>query len=434
MRYRYLIIAFLLALVIASAEAARRPYRALKIDSVKMIRQYMDSLSVSERHLDSLIRNRSDRHLGIYDGQYFRLFVPLTFYHSPADKSLLLHSQQLGRDTIADAIDMALLDVYMHRPDLVKNTESSLERSGTLRNDVDVKMAQNVKMVEKVKDMPVMHHHEAVPVGVVIQKPNFWKFKGDGYLQFMQNFISNNWYKGGESNYSAVGSVTLEANYDNKNIWKWENKLEMKLGFQTSKSDTVHKFKSSEDLIRLTSQLQLRAAKNWYYNLQVIANTQFTKGLKSNDRKVYSDFASPLDVNVALGMNYKFTSKDKKLTGSISLSPLAMSYRYVGRLDLSTRFGLKEGRHSKVELGSQMMAELEWKFSDMFKWKSRLFGFTSYKRFLVEWENSFTLQVSRFISANVFVYPRFDDSGTRDEDIGFFQFKQYSSLGFSYSF
>lgn len=432
MRYRHLIMVFALILMIGHTHAARRPHNVLKIDSVKLIRQYMDSLSVSELRLDSLIRSNSERGSN-KDGQFFRLFVPLTFYHSAAERSLLIHSQLLGRDNIADAVDMALLDMYMRRPDLVRNTETHLEQSGTLRDDMDVKLAQDVKIVEKVKDVPV-HSQEVVPVGLVVQKPNFWKFKGEGFLQFMQNFISNNWYKGGESNYSAVGSATLEANYDNKGKWKWENKLEMKLGFQTTKSDTVNKFKSTEDLIRLTSQLQLRAAKNWYYNLQLIANTQFTKGLKSNDKKVYSDFMSPFDLNLALGMDYKFTSKNKKLTGNISLSPLAVSYRYVDRLDLSTRFGVKEGHHTKTEFGSQMMAELEWKFSDLFKWKSRLFGFTSYKRTLIEWENSFTLQVSRYISANLFVYPRFDDTGTRDEDLGFFQFKQYSSVGFSYSF
>ena len=81
-----------------------------------------------------------------------------------------------------------------------------------------------------------------------------------------------------------------------------------------------------------------------------------------------------------------------------------------------------------------MTADLEWKIAEQFTWKSRLNAYTSYKRVEVEWENLFTLKVSKYISANLFVYPRFDDAGKRDEDMGYFQFQEYSSLGLSYSF
>ena len=181
---------------------------------------------------------------------------------------------------------------------------------------------------------------EVVPAEVMVTKPKFWTRKGDGFLQFMQNYISGNWYKGGESNYALMGNLTLEANYDNKSKWKWENKLEAKLGFQTSRSDSVHKFKSNEDLFRFTSKVGLQAAKHWYYTLQFIAYTQFARGLKSNDLRTYSDFMSPFNLNLALGMDYKFESKNKRLSGSINLSPLAINYRYVDRGSLAKNFGI----------------------------------------------------------------------------------------------
>ena len=52
----------------------------------------------------------------------------------------------------------------------------------------------------------------------------------------------------------------------------------------------------------------------------------------------------------------------------------------------------------------------------------------------MEWENLFTFQVSKFISANLFLYPRFDDSEKRHNSMGYFQFLEYSSLGIAYSF
>ena len=367
------------------------------------------------------------------DGRYYRLFVPLTFYHNVADKQLALESESAGKDQVADAVDAALLNVYLNRPDLVGSTESELEETGNILVDVNKPIENQVEFVEKVEE-PVIDLPTPDSVDVLVQKPQFWTRKGDGFLQFMQNFVSGNWYKGGESNYSMVGSLTLEANYDNKNKWKWDNKLEMKLGFLRSRTDSLHKFKANEDLIRLTSKVGLQATKRWYYTLQLQAYTQFTQGYKSNDPKVYSDFFSPFNLNLGLGMDYKADSKDKRLTGTVNLSPVSINYRYVGRLALGPSYGLDEGKHSKVEFGPNMTADLTWKINDVVSWKTRLFAFTSFKRAEIEWENTFELRVSKYISANLFLYPRFDDASVYDDDLGYWQFKEYSSVGFTYTF
>ena len=367
-------------------------------------------------------------------GLYYRLFAPLTFYHNVASSQFNIISND--SDEVSQAIDQALMHVYLKRPELVKVTESEQEEAGSLRQDIiETPVMQEVEMVEQAAPMP--ETPEAAPVEVVIEKPNFWKYKGDANLQFMQNYISDNWYKGGESNQAAVGSVTLEANYDNKSKWKWDNKLEMKLGFQTSPSDTVHKFKTNEDLIRYTGKVGLQAANRWYYTLQMLAYTQFYHGLKSNNTKVFSDFMSPFNLSVGLGMDYKVQALANKLTGTINMSPLAVNYRYVDRADLAKNFGVKvdEGHtHSLTDFGSQLTASLTWNVNDVLSWKTRVYGFTSYHRSEVEWENTFTLRVSKYISANLFLFPRFDDANKRDDDLGYWQFKEYSSLGFSYNF
>ena len=367
------------------------------------------------------------------DGRFYRLFAPVTFYHNVASKSLSFDNEEVGKDPVADAIDAALMHIYLNRPDLVGTTETELNETGNVRRDVEKPLKNEVKLVEKVEG-PVIDTPDDVPTEILIQKPDFWTKKGDGYLQFMQNFVSNNWYKGGESNYSMVGALTLEANYDNRNKWKWDNKLEMKLGFMHSRSDSVHKFKSNEDLIRYTGKVGLQAAKNWYYTLQMLAYTQFTRGLKANDLNTYSDFMSPFNLNLGLGMDYKVATKDKKLNGTVNLSPIAVNYRYVDRLDLGPSYGLDEGKHSLIDFGSQVTADLTWKINDVVSWKSRLYAFTSYKRIEIEWENTFSLRVSKYISANLFLIPRFDDSSNKDDDLGYLQFKEYSSIGFTYGF
>lgn len=374
----------------------------------------------------------------------YRLFAPLTFYHNVSANMLAINNMNTDAD---EAVDHALMNVYLNRPDLVEATETQLQESGSLREDIDMPIAQKVELVDHVAPMP--DEPEVVPAAEVeVTKPKFWTKKGDGFLQFMQNYVSDNWYKGGESTYSLLGSLTLEANYDNKGKWKWDNKLEAKLGFLTAKSDSLHKWKSNEDLLRLTSKLGLQASKRWYYTLQLLAWTQFSRGLKSNDHRTYSDFFSPFNLNVGLGMDYKVEAFGKKLTGTVNLSPIALNYRYVDRTlfpnqntatpkDFSwfpSRHGIDDEEHYKLDPGSQITADLTWKLNENVTWKSRFWAFTSYERAELEWENTFQLKVSKYITANIFLYPRFDDGNAPDDDLGYWQFKEYTSIGLSYSF
>ena len=232
-----------------------------------------------------------------------------------------------------------------------------------------------------------------------------------------------------------IGAFAFNANYNDKEKIKWDNRLEMKLGMQSSQGDNEHKFKSSEDLIRLTSKLGVQSINHWYYTLQAIASTQFTHGYKSNDATVYSDFMSPLNVNLSLGMDYKVNWLKGKLAGTVNISPLAANFKYVDRLALSTKYGIDEGKHALWDLGSTFTTDLQWKFSDLIRWQTRLYAYTTYKRTEVEWENTVTFQLSKYISTKVFVYPRFDDSAKeKDSKYGYFQLKEYWSLGFNYTF
>jgi len=436
MKYKYIFILLAALLMTIDASAQRKSKKSSKQSAIQkadmdqMVTNYNDSLLVLRQKLDSIQRVNDSLRAEVTDGRYFRLFAPTTFYHSGANKSLSL-SPNSG-DEVTDAVDMAMMSLYMRRPDLVKNNESRLREVGSLREDVYQELTQQVDLTEKVA--PVPEEPEVVPVGLVVVKPNFWKFKADGYLQFLQNYVSNNWYKGGESNYSAVGSVTLDLNYNDKDRITFDNKLEMKLGFQTSRTDTVHKFKTNNDLLRLTSKLGLQAHKRWYYTLQLLAYTQFARGYKANDEFVYSDFFSPFKLNVGIGMEYKVEALNKKLTGSLNFLPLSFNFTYVGRKALTSRNGITGDHHTLEDFGSQFTANLQWKLTDQVTWKTRFYANTSYHTALIEWENQFQLQISKYISANLFLYPRYDDSNMYDDDLGYFQFQEYSSLGISYTF
>ena len=48
----------------------------------------------------------------------------------------------------------------------------------------------------------------------------------------------------------------------------------------------------------------------------MVAQTQFAHGYKSNDKTVYSDFFSPFNLNLSVGMDYTVDWLDHKLKGS----------------------------------------------------------------------------------------------------------------------
>jgi Protein of unknown function (DUF3078). len=427
MKYRTIILLAiaLMSVLTVSAQNSRE-------NTLKVLKNYADSIKILRHRLDSVKQENDSLQKELTDGRYYRLFAPTTYYRSGANKSLSL-SPETG-DEVTDAVDAALMNVYLNRPDLVKNTESQLEKVGSVREDINQEVKQDVELVEQTAPLP--DEPEAVPIGLVVTKPNFWKFKFDGFLQFMQNYVTDNWHKGGESNYSAVGAAALEMNYNDKDRILFENKLEMKLGFQTSRSDTLHKVKANNDLLRFTSKLGLQAfrdSKKWYYSLQLLAFTQMAQGLKANDPFVYSDFFSPFDLNIGLGMEYRLNAFNGKLTGTLNFLPLAYNFRYVGRSNLLDKNGMN-GKHSMHEFGAQFTGDIKWALTDYVTWKSRLYAYTSYKRALIEWENQIEFKVTKYISANLFLYPRFDDAAVRDVDHGYWQFMEYSSLGLSYSF
>ena len=132
-------------LLCAGAQAQSRAKRVQNTtvpDTAQIVRNYIDSLNTLRQQLDSVQQVNSFLRQESTDGRYYRLFAPTTFYHSGAYKTLSLNPK--SDDEVADAIDEALMNVYMRRPDLVKNDESNLRKAGSIREDVNKELTQQV--------------------------------------------------------------------------------------------------------------------------------------------------------------------------------------------------------------------------------------------------------------------------------------------------
>lgn len=399
---------------------------ALKIDSVQqLIYGRCDNDSTLSPYLISIIGSPAP-----YKAPMQRLFVPngATQVHNDAPNI----SKHIA--SLLPLTDVYLAEACIAYPQLAVDIPKAAE----LTNEVDdVPITPELTLADKQTNestpnwLPSLNEDD---LGIVVRKPNFWTFKTNFSLQFTQNYVSDNWYKGGESHNALLAATIIEANFNNQRKLTFDNKLEMKLGFQTSHNDEEHKYKTNSDLIRLTNKLGLRAVKHWYYTIMLQSWTQFYKGYKSNDRKVYSDFMSPFESLLSVGMDYQQNSRNNKFRISATLSPLALKLKYVARPSLITSFGLSEPHHSKWEYGSNVTINYTWNIVRNISWTGRIYYFTDYSSTQLEWENTFNLAINRYLSARVFLYPRYDDSRNRTNNQSDFEFNELLSLGLNLNF
>ena len=215
-----------------------------------------------------------------------------------------------------------------------------------------------------------------------------WTTNGGVSLQFTQGFVSKNWYKGGESNFSLLSTADYTFNYKYENF-TWDNRLEGKLGFVTTPSDTCHNYMTNNDYIKYTTKFGYKAAGDWYYTLQAVGQTQFCPGYKTNERKEFSKFMNPAYLTVALGMDYKKSLEN--ISWTIFMSPMAYNLKYVnnpykrvadsegnwegvwddGRINAKA-FGLRNSYdYNLYDFGVNAKASMDWKVCKYLTW-SRL--------------------------------------------------------------
>lgn len=394
----------------------------------------------------------------------FRLFAPGTLYLSALQQSMSLDADENTTPTASSSVYASTLPslgqssdhqlmlnqiineqlnrAYVLRPDLFATTQEDLMSATKLRNDLAKKVEEEKKIAEKViEEVPEVQVEAVEPE---VKRPNFWTFKGNGGLQFTQNYFSKNWYQGGENAYSMLTRLTLDANFNNQRKVSLDNRLEAQLGFQTSESSDP-KFRPTSNLLRITSNLGIKAIGKWNYSAQLQLQTQPYMSYQGSTRNVTGDFVSPLYVRSSIGMNYKLDKP--KFNLNLLLAPLSYVITYVERKGLISRYGIHEGHHSKHEWGPNIEMKFTWKIVKNISWQSRLYWFSNFKMTRIENENTFNFTINKYLSAQIFMNPRYEDTkyfnvkrnedGTLADDSAretYWMFKEFLSLGLNYDF
>lgn len=269
----------------------------------------------------------------------------------------------------------------------------------------------------------------------------YWVPAFESSIQLSQNYISDNWYKGGSSNLNLYMRTYLGMQYSKEKI-TWLNELESKLSLYTAEGTSKgSRYRISEDLLRLRSNFGLKASKHWDYTIDAEARTQLFSTYNTNRTITQSALLSPLSTNIGLGMQYKYSSRSKTIYArrfaySMNIAPFSYTMRVTGRKDIDlTRHGLTTEKPYYHRIGSTLRASLQWDFNMDVSWTSRLYFNTSYQNVETEWENTLVMRLGRYFSTRINVHLRFDDSVADRRNNGWrkhLQINELLSFGFNY--
>lgn len=334
-----------------------------------------------------------------------------------------------------DHVQTQRRDFYMNMSN-VKNVRYSLAQ---------------LKAIPKIDERKVIKHNllqqivvpegppEISPLEIEQIQPAFkyWFKSGEHLLQVAQNYISDNWYNGGNSSFFVRNYHKILLNYK-KNKLTFNNTFEWKLSLQQTPADTLHKINFSEDLVRLENTFGYEAFKHWSYSAKLESKTPLFNSYPVNSAEKNTGLFAPLTINLGLGMSYTLDKSyenniTKKLKLTQNIAPFSINYVYVANTGVDvTRFGVEAGKRSKLEIGSLINTDLSYTFNKFTSWTSRFKYFTNYQRAEIEFENKFNMSLNRYLSTNVSFYLRYDDNIPKGDQLGYFQINEIVSFGLSY--
>lgn len=436
---------FFLCLATLSAKAQTKetevtPETTVSLDSVKLCEEAMliiaDTLRYNRMFDDDVYWGEE---LDLPYPSIYRL--PLTFYGkvSPSDFHIKPREKKelpfnispnegiewLIEEARLDSIrEWALTKLMAEHPLLIKYDGLILPDAPRKEKVSQV----NVKEFLKI-DNPVI-----TADGLQVGKPKAdrWITRMTSSVQFSQNYVSDNWYQGGESNINILSLQNLNIKrFDETNRTEFETNVSLNAGFYTTPSDTMRAFRVNDNLLQLTSKYGLRAWQHWYYTGAMLFKTQIFNNYKANTNELLSQALSPAEFNLSVGMDYKFENKKKTFKWSVLVAPLSYNLKYVANIKEidETRFGIDEGDHALNQVGSSFTNQFDWKISKNVQWISRLYVFSNYEHSKGEFENTFNFTINRYFSTRIYTHLRYDDDTDIDD---LFQFKEMLSFGFNY--
>ena len=287
-------------------------------------------------------------------------------------------------------------------------------------------------------------------------EPKNWNHGGFIGFNISQSHFSN-WTAGGQDNVNGLGTFKYNMNYL-KGKSKWDNTLDLALGY--SYFDLDQKPLKTDDRINFSSLYGYDVVKD---ELFITANlnfqSQFANGYdyKNDSTTRISGFLAPAYLTVGVGAQYVPTK-----WFSLNLAPASGRLTIVNdqRLADAGAFGvkaahfdpvtgelLKHGSKFRMELGAQLIANVNYEIFKNVTFSSKLVVFYDYMRTRefnakgekygcrvdFDWDNALVMKVNSWLNCNVSARLVYDEDIAPIEGKSFLQFKEVLSIGLSYN-
>lgn len=296
-----------------------------------------------------------------------------------------------------------------------------------------------VQEEEKRLQVEGVDEPQLLPMPFILEQPKKtrenepWKLSGNLSVQFSQYYVTDNWHKGGTPNATFISILDYRANYE-KGRWRWENELDVKIGFYNTIEDTLRAIRINNDLFRIKSRIGYKTSfsPKVYYDVTIDFNTSFFKGYKkTNSDDVVTSFLSPTRCFFGAGLDYRRNKSTRVTFSPLSYKVIAITHH--SEID-PLSVGIDSFHYHKGYPGYLIQATLDWKFSKEIIITSDFDLFSSYDCRNIEfnWETVGRFAINRFLSTRLSLIMRFDNT-PKNEDAKI-QIQEQLSFGFSYHF
>ncbi|MCH5236579.1 MAG: DUF3078 domain-containing protein [Muribaculaceae bacterium] len=278
---------------------------------------------------------------------------------------------------------------------------------------------------------------EAVIIPATEIKRKYWLHKVGAQLQFSQAFVSPNWYQGG-NNYLAL-LFNFDWNVQLNQVFHpnllFQSNLSYKLALSSNPKGNLHKYTISEDALQYNLNVGLKAFGNWYYSYNLLFKTQLLNNYEDNSMVRTASFLSPGDLNMGLGMAYNHQNKLKTFKYTLTISPLSYNLKTCISDKINHEiYNISPNRKVRNEIGSNLEFNMDWSITANISYKTRLFLFSDYHYFLSDWQNTFSFDINKFLSTQIFLHMRYDTSADKNTGWKTFMMREILSFGLSYTF
>ena len=314
-------------------------------------------------------------------------------------------------------------------------TDKRLVEIDSLTNELELRMNINTPEIERsiFRDLDA----DLADVARAIRDQNsHWYKEANVLVQFTQNYISPNWYKGGKSQFSVLNIAKGQISYRRDPI-TWDNYGEWRVGITTTPGDTLRKYNVTDDMFRLYSKFGYKIIPKLFAVASVELNTTLWNVWNENQTTAKTAFMTPLKFHVYGGLDYRPINDL-----SIFVAPVTykLVYAYFGDGDKKrnidvTNYGIAAGEHLRNDLGTTIRVQWQWHPVREFGLDTDFYFFTNYHDVEIDWELNGEFYINRFLSIRLMLHPRFDSAYIATGDTKpHIQFKELLSVGFSHKF